>query len=136
MGMDFTPYLREIDQELAQLHTVRRMLMELREPVLINEPVVPRSSAAPVVAEPVVAEPLVVEPSLTIVPPKQKREYHRRGRVAAEPKAIGAPIPERPVFVKPVVVAAPAKVEVPAPVELDVVALEAAMRRKLLGEVA
>lgn len=127
-GMDFTPYLRELDEELAQLKAIRRMFMELREPVLTDV-------AAPVKVAAVETVAAAAEPTLTVVPAKQRREYHRRSRGPVEQKAIGAPIPERPVFVKPMVVAAPAKVEKPEP-ELDVAALEAAMRRKLLGDAA
>lgn len=129
LGMDFTPYLREIEAELAQWKAVRRMLMELRETVL-SEPV---AMAAP--APHVMAAPVPAEPTLTIVPPKQKREYHRRARAAAEPKALGAPIPQRPVFVKPVVVA-PVKAEAVVRPELDAASLEAAVRRKFLGDAA
>lgn len=130
--MDFTPYLREVDVELSQLKAVRRMLMELREPVLPIEAVAQRAPRKKkVVAEPEVVEPA---PTLTVVPPKQRREYQRRTRAAAEPKAIGGTIPQGPVFVRPTVaVAAPV---VAAPVELDAAALEAAVRRNLLGQVA
>lgn len=137
--MDFSPYLREIDTELALLKNVRRMLMELREPMLMTKSAAPQKAAVAVVVEPVapvLAEP-AAEPMLTVVPPRQKREYHRRSRHAAEVKAIGGTIPQGPVFVKPaVVVAAPAKTAAPAPVEMDAAALEAAIRRKLLGQVA
>ena len=136
--MDFTPYLHEIESELMQLKAIRRMFSELREPVVLMENVAAPKKTV-VVVEPVlevmtVRPEVAADPILKVVPPKQRREYHPRARGAVEQKAIGGTIPDRPVFVRPVTVTAPADTQAPA--ETDVVALEAAIRRKLLGRVA
>ncbi|SNT29863.1 hypothetical protein SAMN05421770_10732 [Granulicella rosea] len=121
--------LRGIDAEIDKLLRVRAILLEVAEPAPIKPVSVKRAYAkrAPVVD----AEP---EPRVTILPPRQKREYTRRPKPAATaPNALSASVSDKPVFVpKTAPLAIPAQAAPPP----DDSALEAAMRQHLLGGAA
>lgn len=130
--MDFAPIVRQIDAEIARLKRIREIVEGLRGPAL---PAVRAHIAEPVPAE-VVPAPV---PQLIVLPPRQKREYHRRVRPAVqEPKALSSAPFGGPVFV-PKVIAVPKPAPKPAfeknaPAAISAVeALEAAVRRNLLN---
>jgi hypothetical protein len=125
--MDFAPILREIEAELARLQTIRDIVSGLASrPIRIRTPKLPPAPPQP--------EPKP-EPRLLVVPARKQRE--RRTRLVtrpSEPTALAAPVSNKPVFVPKVQAIAPAPA--PQPRSLDPDALEAALRRNLLGGAA
>ena len=118
----------EIDAEIEKLKRIRAILEELLTPKSqkIVEPRRARIRRLPQVE-------LQPEPRLVILPPKRPREYTRRVKQAAvEPKALAAPMSNRPVFVPKAAV----RESQPAKAVHDGSGLEALMRRKLLGGAA
>lgn len=99
--MDIAAILRELDAELERLYAIRVIVSSLEEAA-------PRSTRRKrtVTQKPAQDAPAVVEqekkpePRLVVLPAKMKRQYGPRvRRTVAEPKALAAPISERPVFV-------------------------------------
>ena len=118
----------EIDAEIEKLKRIRAILEQLLtpKPQKIAKPRRARLQSLPQVE-------LHPEPRLVVLPPKQRREYTRRVKQAAvEPKALAAPMSNRPVFVPKAVV----RESQPAQAVHDGSGLEALMRRKLLGGAA
>ena len=118
----------EIDAEIEKLKRIRAILEQLLtlKPQRIAKPRRARIRRLPQVE-------LQPEPRLVILPPKQPREYTRRVKQAAvEPKALAAPMSNRPVFVPKAAV----RESQPAQPVHDATGLEALMRWKLLGGVA
>jgi hypothetical protein len=118
----------EIDAEIEKLKRIRAILEQLLTPKSqrIAKPRRARVRHLPQMER----QP---EPRLVVLPPKQQREYTRRVKQAAvEPKALTAPLSNRPVFVPK----AGIRESQPAKVAHDGSALEALMRRKLLGGAA
>lgn len=131
--MDFSGILREIDAEIERLEQIRGIVAALSGPVL------PRAERITQMAQAELVEAKVQQPELVVLPPKKKREYTRRARHAAEtPRALATAIPDRPVFVPrgAAVEAAPAVKQEPVEPEVSAEELEAAMRRRLLGDAA
>ena len=118
----------EIDAEIEKLKRIRAILEQLLtpKPQRIAKPRRARIRRLPQVE-------LQPEPRLVILPPKQPREYTRRVKQAAvEPKALAAPMSNRPVFVPKAAV----RESQPAQAAHDGSGLEAVMRRKWLGGAA
>ena len=118
----------EIDAEIAKLERIRAVLRELLAPK--TQTTAKRQPARVKRVRPISPQP---EPRLTVLPPKQQREYTRRVKpVVIEPKALAAPASNRPVFVPK----AALQETQPAKMTEDRSELEAVMRRKLLGGAA
>ena len=118
----------EIEAEIEKLKRIRAILEQLLTPKLQNRVKPRRASVRP--SPQVELQP---EPRLVILPPKRPREYIRRVKQAGvEPKALAAPMSNRPVFVPKAAVGE----SQPAKAAHDGSGLEALMRRKLLGGVA
>jgi len=118
----------EIDAEIDNLQRIRAILEELlrQKSRKIVKPRRDRIQRLPQIE-------LQPEPRLVILPPKQRREYTRRVKQAAiAPKALAAPMNNRPVFVPKAAV----RERQPAKAASDGSGLEAVMRRKLLGGAA
>jgi hypothetical protein len=116
----------EIDAEIEKLKRIRAILEQLLSPKPQNMGKPRRARVRP--SPQVELQP---EPRLVILPPKRPREYTRRPKQAVvEPKALAAPMSNRPVFVPK------AAVRGSAPAQAVHDGLEALMRRKLLGGVA
>ena len=115
----------ELDAQIEKLQQIRAILEELLRPKSRGI-VKPRRARVPQIE-------LKPEPRLVVLPPKQRREYTRRVKQATiEPKALAAPMSDRPVFVPKAAV----QESQPAKAAHDGSGLEAVMRRKLLGEAA
>lgn len=133
--MDFAPIVRQIDAEIARLERIREIVASLRGPAL---PALRVHTPTPAPVELAPPPPPAPVPQLIVLPPRQKREYHRRApRVVQEPKALSSAPAGGPVFVPKAVVAMPkaapaqtAEDSIPAALAAD--ALEAAVRRNLL----
>lgn len=124
--MDIAAILREIDAELDKLMQVRRILSELIEPS-------PQKRVRAKRATPRLPQP-AAEPQIIVLPPKLKREYHRRVKQhVPEPRAIGGAVPNAPVVVRKITdeTAVPVRV-----VSIPEQSLESVMRSKLLGGAA
>jgi hypothetical protein len=118
----------EIDAEIEKLKRIRAILEQLLTP---KSPRIAKPRRARVLGLPQIE--LQPEPRLVVLPPKQRREYTRRVKQAAvEPKALAAPMTNRPVFVPKAAV----RESQPAKTAQDGSGLEAVMRRKLLGGAA
>jgi hypothetical protein len=118
----------ELDAQIEKLQQIRAILEELLRPKSrgIVKPRRARVRRVPQIE-------LKPEPRLVVLPPKQRREYTRRVKQATiEPKALAAPMSDRPVFVPKAAV----QESQPAKAAHDGSGLEAVMRRKLLGETA
>jgi len=118
----------EIDAEIEKLKRIRAILEQLLTP---KSQRIAKPRRARVLRFPHVE--LQPEPRLVILPPKQRREYTPRVKQATiEPKALAAPMSNRPVFVPKAAV----RESQPAKAAHDRSGLEAVMRRKLLGGAA
>lgn len=126
--MDIEGILREIDAEIDKLQRVRSIVEGISGATATNAAKKSAKPRRPRVARVAQAEPRP-EPRLIVLPPKQKREYHRAKSALSEPKALAAPVSNRPVFVPKPVALAPQ----PIAITRDESTLEAAMRQKLLG---
>ena len=118
----------EINAEIEKLKRIRAILEQLLtpRPQKIAKPRRARMRRLPQVK-------LQPEPRLVILPPKKRREYTRRVKQAAlEPKALAAPMSNRPVFVPKAAV----RESQPAQAVHYGRGLETLMRRKLLGGAA
>lgn len=123
--MNIKAILREIDAEIEKLQRIRLIFKGLLEPK-------PRQIARTRRAR--VKRPSVVEikpePHLIVLPPKQKREYtHRIKPNVIEPKALAAPVSNRPVFVPKTVVQEPRTATIIGAAN----DLEATIRQNLMG---
>jgi hypothetical protein len=128
--MDFKTILFQLDQEIEKLKSIRKVLAGLASPVRPQSPAKRsrRKAAFKAIQAP--------EPRLIVLPPITKREYGRRLRsVPQMPKALAAPISTKPVFVPKTSLAAPRE-RVTNRSEMSPDALEAVLRRNLLGRVA
>jgi hypothetical protein len=118
----------EIDAEIEKLKRIRAILEQLLTPKA-RKTAKPRRASV----RPLPQLELRPEPRLVILPPKRPREYtHRAKQAVVEPKALAAPISNRPVFVPKAAVPD----SQPAQTVHDASGLEALMRRKLLGGAA
>lgn len=118
----------EIDAEIEKLQRVRAILGQLLKPQSrpVAKPHRVRIGRLPEVR----VQP---EPQLMVLPPKARREYSRRVKQAVvEPRALAAPLSNRPLFVP-----RPAAPESPSTEVADAGSnLEAVMRQRLLGGAA
>lgn len=131
--MDFQRILREIDAEIEKLQRARAILAHLSHPTKKRK----RARAKPARAQRSTKTEIVPEPRLIILPPKPKREYTRRIKPSvSEPTALAAPISTKPVFVPRATESAPQIDKSKEQRETNENALEATMRRKLLGGAA
>jgi hypothetical protein len=117
----------EIDAEIEKLQRIRAILEDLLRPKsrTIAKPRRARVRRLPQIE-------LQPETRLVVLPPRQRRESTRRVKqVVISPKALAAPMSNRPVFVSKAAVreSQPAKAAHHG-------SLEAVMRRKLLGGAA
>lgn len=135
--MNIAAILRELDAELERLHAIRGIVSGLALAAPMTTPRKPRTLRKPAEASPVSPQPeLPAEPRLVVLPAKVKRQYGpRTRRVIAESKALAAPASDRPVFVPKTPEASPAPRVAPV-VALDADAIEAALRKNLLGGAA
>lgn len=136
--MDITAILRQIDAELDRLESIRGIVSSLGEGSSQGNRRRRTQRPAPAELPSLAVEPETApEPRLVIVPAKIKREYGPRPRrKAIVPTALTAPASERPLFVpKPRASDAPVAKPEPMPIP-DTEAMEAALRRNLLGGVA
>lgn len=118
----------EIDAEIEKLKRIRAILEQLLtpKPEQFTKPRPARLQSLPQIE-------LRPEPRLVILPPKRTREYTRKVKQAAvEPKALAAPMSNRPVFVPKAAIGT----SQPAKAAQDGSGLEALIRRKLLGGAA
>lgn len=138
--MDIAAIVRLIDAELDKLRTVRGILTDISTKHPVDRP--SRKSATTKTRQaqspsPPAELPMAVhEARATVLPPKVKRSYGPRIKpVSHEPKALSAPMSDRPVFVPKATastqVSQPGIALVAASQDLD--AMEAALRRNLLG---
>lgn len=131
--MDFKRIIGELDQEIEKLRQIRAIVAKLAHSAhrqRLQPKPKPRIRAQ---------NPLVLklakssEPQLTVLPPKTRREYHRRSKVAQPmPRALATPISLKPVFVARVSLTnRPGDVPKTRGITAD--ALEAVMKQNLLG---
>ena len=126
--MDIKGILREIDAEIGKLIQVRSILEGLLEPK-------PKKAASQRRRRMKSLRHIEVapEPRVIVLPPKQRREYTRRAEPRiVEPRALATPLSSAPIFVPKAAVPATHNERTAG----DDSALEAAMRRKLLGGAA
>jgi hypothetical protein len=122
--MDLAPILDEIDAELYRLAQIRRVVERLSAPPQ-------RKRRRPIARVPAVRPTPIPVPVLTVLPPKLKREYRRKPKpMPRQPKALSAPISDRPIFVPRVAFTA-ARSEQAKAMEFDPAMLEAAFRQNL-----
>jgi hypothetical protein len=133
--MNIATIVSEIDAEIEKLRTVRDIIQGLSLPVhRLPAKRKKRMSRKPAGAG-LSMPPIKVLPRIVVVPPKQKREYRPRTRLAPEISNALARAPStRPVFVPRAAV--PNAKPVIATPRLSEAALEAAVRQNLLGGVA
>lgn len=136
--MDIKTILRLIDAEIEKLQRARSILVALSQPET-RQVAKPRRASVKRTSKPAkrITKPakrvpeleLQPEPRLTVLPPKQKREYTRQVKPrTVVPSAFTAPLSSRPVFVPKAAAQKPQPTNSPRP-PID---LEAAMRKKLL----
>lgn len=131
--MDFQRILQEIDAEIEQLQRARTVLEQLSRPTKKRKLAKPK----PARDEQSTKAEIVSEPRLIVLPPKLKHEYTRRIKLpVTAPTALAAPLSAKPVFVPKATGPALQSEKSKEHREVNDDALEAAMRRKLLGGAA
>lgn len=132
--MNIEVILRELDAEIEKLERVRDMFLNLSSYTLPAEK--PKKKLDKKRTAPAPEVPVVSDPQLVVLPPKVKREYQPRTRhTAQEPRALAAPVSDRPVFV-PRVAVVPAPKAAPEKPALTADELEKALRHNLFGSAA
>ena len=155
--MQYLAILREIDAELNKLLRVRDILAGTIESVPLIDRIRPKkrsakriSSVPPRATERIESAPLgtsirlmpaiseiavsVPEPLVTVVPPKQKREYRRTVKpFVPEPRALAAPRSSDVVVYMAPSISTKTMAIVPASPFVSSENLEAVMRQKLFG---
>jgi hypothetical protein len=129
--MDIAAILQELDAEIETLECIRTILEGLSDHPVKRTRRGTRN--IPKQIPPAPSGVAVTEPKLIVLPPKVVRRRIRSARVALpEPRALAAPLSERPIFVaRPVVpVTTP---EGPSETTISHAALESAVRRNILG---
>lgn len=131
--MDIQQILREIDAEIEKLQRARAILEHLSRPTKKKRLAKPK----PARDQRPFRNELIPEPRLIVLPPKPKREYTRRIKVRiTRPTALAAPLSTKPVFVPRAMEPALQTEKSKEQRKISDDALEAAMRRKLLGGAA
>ena len=154
--MQYSAILREIDAELNKLLHVRKILADTVEPASPTSRIGSRKRPAKRIASarrqaarlmesvPLRSLPLVptisggpvsiLKPTVTVLPPKQKREYRRRIKAfVPEPRALAAPRSSEVVVYMAPGTSTKAAAIVPPSQLTPTENLEAVMRQKLLG---
>ena len=133
--MDIESILHELDAEIEKLERVRAMFLNLSSYTQLAEKPKKKLEKKRTVAAP--ETPVIPDPQIVILPPKVKREYQPRVRaVAQEPRALAAPVSDRPVFVPRVAVVTPASKSEAAKPTFTAEELEKALRQNLFGSAA
>ncbi|HEY4358227.1 MAG TPA: hypothetical protein VGN16_20950 [Acidobacteriaceae bacterium] len=130
--MNIEAILRELDAEIEKLERVRAMFLSLSS----YSPSIETPKKRPEKKRALPMTPVIPEPQLVVLPPKVKREYQPRPKPATSaPRALAAPVSDRPVFVPRVALIPPAAEAAPKPA-LTAEALEKAVRQNLFGSAA
>jgi hypothetical protein len=127
--MDIAAILHEIDTDIERLQLARSIVMGLTAPT-------PRKLRPAKRPQPIRQPATAPSPTLTVLPPKTKREYRRRSRPHIdEPRALASAVTSKPVFVPRAALETHPKPMTATPLP-SADALEAALRHNLLGGAA